>query len=409
MKILIVSQYFWPENFSINLIATYLAEQGHEVDVLTGIPNYPQGSFYEGYGYFSNLHQTFNKVKVDRVWIKARGQKGGDKRLILNYLSYAASASVAMLGRLHKKYDVSFVYEMSPITQAYPAIFLRMLGNVPMCLYVGDLWPDTLFSHGIQGGSVKRIVTSACSYIYKKSDYIIAANKSFIEPIKKYMNNRRPIKFIPQAVEEMYKPMDRNGELRKQLAIKLSDFIVMFAGNLGYAQSVKTVVEAANFTKSDKHIFYVFVGDGTLKQECEEYCKANQLTNCVFIGRKKPEEMPQLIAEADVMLVTLKNQSNYNLTLPGRTQAYMACGKPIICCANGETTRVITEAGCGFISEAENAVQLADRIKECSHMDRQQLATFGKRGLQYSQENYDRHTVLATIEQVLRETANANR
>ena len=146
MRILIVSQYFWPENFSINAIAKYLVDQGHKVDVLTGIPNYPQGKAYDGYGLFKNLHQEHEGISISRVWMKTRGQKGGDKRLILNYLSYAFSASLAMLGKLGKKYDATFVYEMSPITQAYPALFLRRLKKVPMCLYVGDLWPDTLFS-----------------------------------------------------------------------------------------------------------------------------------------------------------------------------------------------------------------------------------------------------------------------
>lgn len=403
MKILIVSQYFWPENFSINAIAKYLTEQGHSVDVLTGIPNYPQGKAYDGYGLFKNLHQTHDGINISRVWMKTRGQKGGDKRLILNYLTYAFNASIAMLGRLGKKYDATFVYGMSPITQAYPAIVLRKLKKVPMCLYVGDLWPDTLFSHGLKGGKIKKLLTRFCSSIYKKADHIIAVNNSFIEPIKKYTNGKRFITYIPQAVEELYKPVQSTGELRKNLGIEEHDFVVMYAGNIGFAQSPMTIVEAANKTKGIARIHYVFVGDGTKRSDCEEYCKNNNLFNVHFVGRKPQEEMPGLIAEADALFITLKNQSNYNLTLPGRTQAFMACGKPIICCANGETARIIKTASCGVVAEAENVNQLANRIIECAEMDKNDLSLMGNCGLEYSKNNYDMSTVFFNIENVLKE------
>ena len=401
MKILIVSQYFWPENFSVNAIAKYLVEKGHEVDVLTGIPNYPQGKAFDGYGLFKNLHQEHDGIRIRRVWMKTRGTKGGDKRLIFNYLSYAFNASVAMLGRLRDKYDATFVYEVSPITQAYPALFLRKLKKVPMCLYVADLWPDTLFSHGLSGGKVKRILTKKCTSIYKRTDHIIAVNESFIEPINKYTNNSRPISFIPQAVESLYKPVQSNGELRKALGISELDFIVMYAGNIGFAQSPKTIVEAANITKDNNRIHYVFVGDGTLRRECEDYCVDNNLANVHFVGRKPQDEMPKLIAESDAMFITLKDQSNYNLTLPGRTQAFMACGKPIVCCANGETARVIKTAGCGLIAEADNANELAKIIIEFSEKSKDDLMQMGVNGLNYSKKYYDMNTVFQNIEKTL--------
>ena len=401
MKILIVSQYFWPENFSVNAIAKHLVEQGHIVDVITGIPNYPQGKAFEGYGLFKNIHQEHEGININRVWMKTRGTKGGDKRLILNYLSYAFNASIAMFGRLGKKYDATFVYEVSPITQAYPALLLRRLKKVPMCLYVADLWPDTLFSHGLSGGRVKRILTKKCSSIYKKTDHIIAVNESFIEPINKYTNNSRPITYIPQAVESLYKPVQSTGNLRKALGLSENDYVVMYAGNVGFAQSPKTIVEAANITKENTRIHYVFVGDGTLRKECEEYCTNNGLVNVHFVGRKPQEEMPGLIAEADALLITLKNQSNYNLTLPGRTQAFMACGKPIICCANGETARVIKAAGCGLIAEADNSDELAQRVIESSNIAKEELIRMGNSGLEYSKTNYNMDTVFQKIEKVL--------
>ena len=185
------------------------------------------------------------------------------------------------------------------------------------------------------------------------------------------------------------------------MEIDEKDFVVMFAGNIGFAQAPKTIVEAANKTRDNARIHYVFIGDGTLRQECEEYCRDNNLCNVHFIGRKPQEAMPALIAEADAMLITLKNQSNYNLTLPGRTQAFMACGKPIICCANGETARVIRSAECGLIAEADNAEDLANRISECSMMSKEELIHMGSCGLEYSKRNYDKNTVFQSIEKTL--------
>jgi len=402
MRILIISQYFWPESFSINAIAVFLVEQGHTIDVITGIPNYPHGKFFSGYGLFKNLHQTYEGVNVYRVWIKPRGLKGGDKRLILNYLSFVISASFFVLSRLNQFYDVSFVYGMSPITQVYPALLLRRIKRVPLCLYVGDLWPDTLFSHGVKNKNVKRYLSKTCTNIYTKSDQIIAVNKSFISPIKKYINSKyTPLTYIPQAVDPIYKPVESDGSLRKSLNISDKDFVLMFAGNLGYAQSVETVTKAAMYTQKRTDIQYVFIGDGSYRVECESFCIKQNLTNCHFIGRKLQEEMPKLIAEADVMLVTLKNQSNYNLTLPGRVQSFMACGKPIICCANGETKKVIIESNAGFFCEAENALQLSQQIIECANMEKTRLKEIGETGLQYSKEHYDMQEVFKKIESVI--------
>lgn len=401
MRILIVSQYFWPESFSINSIAKYLVEQGHEVDVLTGIPNYPTGKTYDGYGLFRNRNQHYNGITIRRVWMKTRGQKGGDKRLVLNYLSFAINASFAVLGRIRKKYDVSFVYGMSPITQAYPAMLLRKLKKKPLCLYVGDLWPDTLFSHGLSGKRVQKALTKACISIYKQSDFIIAVNESFMEPLKAYTNNSRLISYVPQAVEKMYKPLVPIGYLRHDLGLNDSSFIIMFAGNIGFAQSPMTVVEAAHLITDKDDIHFVFVGDGSKRKECEVYCEENELTNVHFIGKKNVDQMPGLIAEADAMLVTLKNQPNYNLTLPGRTQAYMACGKPILCCANGETARVIKNSCCGLIAEAENSKKLAEIIIDCYSMSKEERDELGRRGLEYSNQHYDMAAVMNKIEEIL--------
>lgn len=403
MKILIVSQYFWPENFSINKIASFLVEQGHDVDVVTGIPNYPQGIYFDGYGLDKNREQEYQGAHIKRVYLKARGTKGGDKRLILNYLSYVVSAGWELLKRRKSAYDVIFVYAMSPISQAFPAMLLRFLNNTPICLYVGDLWPDTLFSHGVNGGLIKKIVTFICSKVYKSSDKIIVVNGSFVKPVTQYSGGKKDIVYIPQSVDNFYRPLVSTKKLRNQLGLNDDEFIVTFAGNLGYAQSVLTVVKAAHLLISEAHIHFVFIGDGTLRAKCEGYCNEHKISNCHFVGRKLQEEMPDLISDSDVMLVTLKNQGNYNLTLPGRTQAFMACGKPIICCANGETARVISEAKCGLVGEAENEEKLAENVLSMYKMGNSGLKDFSRNALLYSKTHYCQEKMLHNVEKVLKE------
>lgn len=403
MKILIVSQYFWPENFSINKIASYLAEQGHDVDVVTGIPNYPQGTYFDGYGVNQNKEQNYKGTHIKRVYLKARGTNGGDKRLILNYLSYVFSAGWELVKRRNVKYDVSFVYAMSPISQAFPAMLLRLINHTPMCLYVGDLWPDTLFSHGIKGGIIKNLVTQICSLVYRNSDKVIIVNRSFYTPVLGYSEGKRDITYIPQSVDYMYKPVESKRSLRNELKLDDKAFIVTFAGNLGYAQSVMTVIKAAQLLVNENKVHFVFIGDGTLKKDCEAFCKENNLNNCYFIGSRNATDMPLLIADSDAMLITLKNQDNYNLTLPGRTQAFMACGKPIICSANGETARVINEAECGLVSQAEDANALSLNILSMMQMDKERLEDYSRNALAYSRMHYDQNKMLQDIERILSE------
>jgi len=405
MKILIVSQYFYPESFSINHIVEFFVKQGNIVDVITGLPNYPGGVIYDGYGWFKkNKDKTYKGATVKRIPIIPRGARGGDKRLIPNYLSYMFNAALKVRLSKKRKYDLVFVYAMSPITQAYPALVLKKHTNAKFCLYVGDLWPDTLFAHGINQGLIKSFITEFCAKVYKKSDLIITTNQSFNEPIFGYSNNKN-IKYIPQWYDEQYIKVEDTKVLRAEYNISSDTSVIMFAGNIGFAQSPLTIVKAAEILKDEKVVF-IFVGDGSMKASCEEYSNDNKLKNCIFIGRKDPNEMPSIIAQADAMLITLRDRANYNLTLPGRTQAFMACGKPIIACANGETARVVKEAKAGYVSKAESEVELAKVIKDfinSSDEDKEQLS---RNNLKYANENYSKMDILERIYCEIKEVIN---
>lgn len=402
MNILVVSQYFWPESFPINEIAKYLVSTGNKVDVLTGIPNYPKGKFYEGYSYRTKRHEEWNGLNIQRVSILPRGEGSKDIRLIPNYLSYVVKGRRAVRRIKKAEYDVVLVYLVSPITQAYPALLLKKKTNIPVVLYVGDLWPDTLFSHGLKSGLLKDVLTKACSGIYRKSDSIIAACESFIPRLLSYGCKKSALSYIPQWADEQYIPITSSGTLRNDLGISNDSFIVMFAGNLGFAQSIQTILDAALRLSDVERIKFVFVGDGTQREKSEEFCKSNKLTNCYFVGRKDPNEMPQIIAEADAMLVTLKDSYNYNMTVPTRVQAFLACGKPLIVAANGETARVVNQSCTGLVGEAEDDKALAENILMLSEFNDVEIRTLAESCVKFAVANYQKSRILKSLELELR-------
>jgi colanic acid biosynthesis glycosyl transferase WcaI len=404
MKILVVSQYFWPEYFRINELCECLKSMGHYIEVLTGIPNYPQGKYYDGYSIFKNRKQIYKGIKVHRVPIIPRGQNGGDKRLIPNYISYVITASIAMLAKVFNRYDVILVYEVSPITQAYPALWMRWLTKTPVCLYVYDLWPETLFSHGIgKHGFLQKIMYFMVYSIYKRCDKIFVSSKGFEKSILLSGYDPKRLHYLPNWAEDFYKPINPEKCIRKELKLSQDSFIVMYAGNIGFAQSFNTVLEAAKQLKDEKLIHFVVLGEGSLKQWAIKEMNKFKLLNLSFFGRKPAEEMPSYFSQANAMLVTLKKRVNYSMTLPGRVQSYMACGKPIIACAGDEVSRVINESGAGLSCEPEDFKGLASIIKQMSQMPTAELESMGKRAILYSKNEFNKDKLLIRIEDLLSE------
>jgi glycosyltransferase involved in cell wall biosynthesis len=404
MKILIVSQYFWPEYFKINELAECLNDMGHEIEVLTGIPNYPQGKFYDGYGILKNIKQNLNGIKIHRVPIIPRGAKGGDKRLIPNYISYVITASCAVLAKVFNKYDAILVYEVSPITQAYPALLLRLLSKTPVCLYVYDLWPETLFSHGIgKDSALKKFMYFIVHSIYKRCDRIFISSKGFEKSILSSGYDIKRLHYIPNWAEDFYVPLKPKNCIREKLKLSQETFIVMYAGNIGYAQSFETVLEAAKILRDNKEIHFVILGDGSLKQWAIDEVNNHKLSNISFLGKKPAEEMPEYFAQANAMLVTLKKRENYALTLPGRVQSYMACGKPILASAGNEVSRILRESMAGFYCDPEDAKGLALIIERMKKMSNEEYFRMSENAIIYSKKEFNKDKLLNQIEYLFNE------
>lgn len=355
MKILVVCQYYYPEPVRITDICEELVKRGHEVTVLTGVPNYPMGIIHKDYRHGKRRDEFVNGVHVVRCF--TIGRRHGTFFRVLNYFSYPLSAT-AKLHKLDKDFDVVFVNQLSPVMMAWPAIRYKNKYKKKLVLYCLDLWPESLEVGGIKKGSfIYRIFHRISEKIYKQADKILATSRSFDEYFdEEFRIDKKEIGYLPQYAEEIFsnqKHMERK---------KKDTYDFMFAGNIGIAQSVGTIIEAAKILRDRKDIRWHILGDGIDLESCKKKAKEYGLDSIIFYGRKPVDEMPKYYEMADAMIVTMIDNPVISKTLPGKVQTYMAAGKPIIGSINGETDRVIKEAKCGFCGQAEDPVELKNNI-----------------------------------------------
>lgn len=359
MKILVVCQHYKPEPMRITDICEELVKRGNEVTVLTGVPNYPMGIIYEGYRHGKRRKEIINGVKVIRSF--TIGRRTGVFWRILNYFSYAISASLKA-GKLGDKFDVVFVNQTSPVMMAWPGIRYKKKYGKKLVIYCMDLWPESLEAGGIKKGSlVYRLFHWISEKTYKQADKLLVTSRTFNKYFEEEFGmDPNEIEYLPQYAENLFSNIEVDNEKNEKTAEDEYNFV--FAGNVGKAQSVETIIEAANLLKDRENIKFHIVGDGSALEHCKEMAKRYGLTTVIFHGRRPVEEMPKYYAMADAMLITMFDNEMISKTLPGKVQTYMAAGKPIIGAINGETRRVIEEAKCGICGRAEAANNLAENL-----------------------------------------------
>ena len=399
MKILIVTQYFYPENFKSNDLAFELAKRGHDVTVLTGLPNYPEGKIFPGYGVFQKRKENIKGVKIVRTLLLPRG-KGGGLRLFLNYYSFAFFASLKVLRMaLRKDYDLSIVHEPSPIMQFYPALLLKKLKQVPVYFWVMDLWPESLsIAGGIRNNMVLDHYKKMVINFYKNSKKILITSKGFRKSILEKGDFSDKIEYFPNWAEDSI----AHGDQHYQIPELPEGFRVMFAGNVGEAQDMENIMEASRLLKHHHNIKFIIVGDGRKMPFVKEYVEKNQLGETVFcVGRHPVEAMAAFFSKADVMLVSLKDDKIFNLTVPAKVQAYMSASKPILAMLNGEGSEIINEANCGFSVPAGNAEALAQAILKISNHSEEDLKILGNNSRLYFEKNFTLSACIDNLERII--------
>jgi colanic acid biosynthesis glycosyl transferase WcaI len=400
MNILIVTQYFWPENFLINNLALGLVERGHNVTVLTGSPNYPDGKFFVGYGYF-NRQQDYHGVKILRVPLIPRS-KGGGLRLALNYFSFAVAASIAGPLLCKGKYDMIFVFEPSPITVGIPALILKTLKSAPVLFWVQDLWPESLSATGaIKSRMILTLIKSLVKFIYKRCDRILIQSRSFFDSILQQGGRPDRIMYFPNSAENVFNSTSYNSE---KVFLSPEGFKILFAGNIGAAQDFGTIIAAAKMLQGYKDIHWIIVGDGRMREWAEtEVLNLGLANNFHFLGRHPLEAMPTLFSSADTLLVTLKKEPIFALTIPSKIQSYLACGRPIIAALDGEGPKIVTESGAGISCPAEEPAALAKAVLRMYETPRLEREKMGMSGRKYYEANFDRDMLMDKLELWMKE------
>lgn len=361
MKVLVICQYYYPEPFRIKDICEEMARRGHEVTVVAGVPNYPEGITYKGYEKGKQRDEVINGVRVHRCFTIPR--KTGAIHRFLNYYSYALSAGRYVRSKNcaasgGSEFDVIFVNQLSPVMMGEAAVAYKKKYHVPAVMYCLDLWPESLIAGGISRGSfIYRYFHHVSKKIYRRMDKILITSRMFSD----YLENEfeiceDKIEYLPQYAEDIFEQIpakEENGTF---------DFV--FAGNIGVVQSVETVIKAAEILKNEySNIRWHIVGGGTDLERLKQLAFDKKLDNVIFYGRRPLDEMPEFYKMADAMLVTLKADPLLSLTLPGKVQSYMAAGKPIIGAIDGETALVIEAAQCGYCGKAEDGKALAENVK----------------------------------------------
>lgn len=386
MKILIVSHYFWPENFRINEVAQSLRDTGCEVVVLTGQPNYPQGVVFEGYSVFSVRTDEYRGIPVHRVPLIPRG-RGSGIRLALNYLSFVFFASI--IGPWHLRgnpIDVVLVHGMSPILQAIPGIWLARLKGARVVTWVQDLWPESLSVTGfVRSPRVLAAVSRVVRWIYRHNDLLLVQSRAFVEPVGR-LAGRTPVEYHPNPGELAFADARETGPP----ALTLSPgFNVVFAGNLGTVQSLGTILDTAELLADLPDVRFVLVGSGSRDEWLAAEVSRRRLVNVQLAGRFPPDAMPGILSQASALLVTLVRDPIMAQTIPSKVQAYLAAGKPILAALDGEGAAVVRDAGAGMTCDAEDSRGLADAMRRLRGMSESERVKMGAAGRVYYQRHFE--------------------
>jgi len=397
LNILLISQYFHPENLRINDLAFSLKKRGHQIEVLTGKPNYPKGDYFKNYSWDGPKQEEIKGIKVHRANLILR-KNGGGFRLFLNYFSFVFFG-VFKIFKLKNNFDKVFIYAPSPITVGLLGIIAAKKFNCKSYLWVHDLWPESVrVAGGIKSGIVLGLVNQMTKLIYRFTDLLLVQSPEFKNYILNQGVEESKIIYYPYYAEDFYKVVEKDKSYLSQFP---KGFNLLFAGNIGVAQSFDTVVNA--FVKLKEHdINLVVLGDGRDKSRIQEQINEKGLKEKFhFLGSFPPEQMPYYFTCADGLLITLKKADIFSFTIPGKLQSYLACGKPIIGALDGIGNKIICESNSGFASEAENHELLANNILSLYKLSKAEKEKLSNNALDFFDKNFNKQHLIERLEEIL--------
>ena len=389
-RILVITQYFYPENFRINDLCLELKKRGNEITVLTGLPNYPKGEYFEGYSAEKNCDEVWNDIPVYRC--KLRPRKTGSINLVRNYISFVKEANKKLRELEDKEFDLIYVFEVSPITVALPAIKFKKKKHIPIIINIQDLWPENIIAvTGISNPVIIGAVNKMVDHIYNHCDLILTASPSFVPKIQERVEDKDKVKYWPQ-----YATVEKTDE---EVNIYDKDcFNIVFTGNIGEAQGIDLAIEAARELKEEK-ICWHFIGEGRSKEKLEKLVEGYGLEDTVkFYGFHPENEIPGYLKDADAALLILKPNPVFEMTIPAKLQTYLACGVPVLGCVSGEGKRIIEESGAGIVSGEISVKGLVNVCRDFLNMECEHLEDYKNRAYQYGNENFNKNKLIMYLE-----------
>lgn len=408
MNILVVSQYFWPENFRINDLVREWTQQGHQVTVLTGRPNYPGGVVFPDFLRDPAGYTHYEGASVHRVPMLPRAR--GSMRLMLNYLSFALSACLAGPFKLRRvQPDVIFVFEPSPVTVGLPAVLLGHLKRCPVVFWALDLWPETLAAVGVtRHPRLLALVGGLVRFIYNRCTLVLGQSRSFLPSIARHCDDPGKVRYFPSWAEDVFQ--DVAARPAPEVPTAPGCFNVLFAGNVGDAQDFPSILDAADHLKHRHDIRWLIVGNGRRSEWVEDQVRTRGLEDRVLLlGRFPVERMPSFYAHADALLVSLKKDPAFSLTIPGKVQSYLAAGRPILGMLDGEGADVIQRAEAGLVCPAGDGLALAETLVRLAALPAQDRLRMGERGQAYARAEFDRQALMSRLNGFLHEACNLHR
>ncbi len=402
MRILVVSQYFWPENFRVNDLVKEWVQRGHQVTVLTGIPNYPAGKIFEAYREQPRAFSEYEGAEVVRAPMLPRGS--GSFRLLLNYLSFViGSCSFGPWSLRGKPVDVIFVFEPSPVTVGLPAVLLSKIKNAPVVFWALDLWPETLAAIGVlRSPRMLGWVGQMVRFIYNRCTLVLGQSRGFLGSIAKYCDDKSKIRYFPSWAEDVF--ADASVQPAPEVPEWTDGFTVVFAGNIGEAQDMPAVLDAAERLKDNASIRWVIVGDGRKSDWLRSEVARRGLDEQVLLpGRFQVERMPSFYAHADALLVSLKLDPVFSMTIPGKVQSYLMAGIPLLGMLDGDGAAVIREANAGLTCDAGDGSGLAQAVLTLTAMPPEKRKQMGLNGRKYAQQEFGRAQLMDRLEALMAE------
>lgn len=406
--ILLISQYFYPETFRVNDMACEWVKRGYKVTVLTGIPNYPMGKYFDGYDRKHRTREKWNDVNIIRIPLIPRGNSNNKLMnaagMAANYLSFVKSGYIWVKSReaanLHA--DLVFTVEVSPMTQALIGIWYAKRYNIPSYLYVQDLWPENVETvTGIHNRLIIGPIDKMVDKIYRETEQIFTTSPSFVKAIvnRKVSVDKKKVHYWPQYAEEFYRPMEPqeiSGIDRKDNCYRIA-----FTGNIGTAQGLDVLPKAAKMLKREA-VKFIIVGDGRYQSEFERQLEERDVKDkFIMLPRVQAERVPEILSACDAGFISFNNTPLWENTIPAKLQSYMACGKVIIASATGETKRIIDDAGCGICTKIGDAEALAEGIRKIINLEKAEIYEMGNKSRAYFEKHFDKKKLMDEIEEYI--------